>query len=171
MFRQLYSDLPEFDEIFMNGFESFNNKRFIEAIEYFSSGIKIAGKKSANFNKYLSFIALCQVLTKDCSGLNTLRELTDQECFDGDLFCNLAIAEFVSKHRRRAFSAIDKGIKIGSDHNGLDVLYEMLDTRRPPTLPFLNRDNPLNIALGKVSYKMKTNSFKSCDKYLWSYVK
>lgn len=170
MFRQLYSDLPEFDQDFMNGFESFDNKRFDEAIEHFSSGIKIAGRKSASFNKYLAFIALCQVLTKDCSALNTLRELANQDCYDGDIFCNLAIAEFVSKHRRRAFSAIDKGLNIGSDHDGLAILYEMFDTRRAPTLPFLTRDNPLNIALGKVSYRLKNNSFRSCDEYLSSYI-
>lgn len=92
MFRQLYSDLPEFDENFMNGFENFNNKKFIEAI--------------------------------------------------------------------------DKG----SDHDGLDILYEILDTRRTPALPFLNRDNPLDIAPGKVSFMLKNNSFRSCDEYLWSHM-
>ncbi len=170
MFSQFYSDLPEFNQDFLDGFDCFNNKKFYAAIEFFTNAMKTDGKKSGFYNKYLSFISLCQVLNGDKSSLNILRELATNDCCDGDIYCNLAIAEFISKHRRRAFDAIAKGQKIGADHNGLELLYEMLDTRRPPVISFLKRDNPVNITLGKISYKLKNSEFKSCDRYLWSYI-
>ncbi|THB71735.1 MAG: hypothetical protein D6B28_06910 [Gammaproteobacteria bacterium] len=170
MFSQLYCDLPEINQSFLNGFDHFNNKNFHAAIEQFTIAMKVDGKKSSYFEKYLSFISLCEVLNGDRSSLNILREITSADCCDADIYCNLAIAEFISKHRRRAFAAIDKGQKIGTDHNGLNLLYEILDTRRPPAISFLNRDNPINVALGKLSYRLKNSEFKSCDEYLWSYI-
>lgn len=170
MFNQFYSDLPELNQAFLDGFEHFNNKNFHAAIEKFSIAIKSEGRKSGYFNKYLSFISLCEILNGDRSSLNILREIASSDCCDSDIYCNLAIAEFVSKHRRRAFAAISKGQSIGTDHNGLELLYEILDTRRPPIISFLSRNNPINVALGKLSYKLKNSDFKSCDEYLWSYM-
>lgn len=170
MFSQFYSDLPELNPSFVDGFEHFNEKNFGSAKELFTAAIKEEGRKSGYFHKYLSFISLCEVLSGDRSSLNILRETASGDCCDGDIYCNLAIAEFVSKHRRRAFMAIERGKKIGSDHSGLDILFDIFDTRRPPVISFLNRNNPINIALGKLSYRFKNSNFRSCDKYLWSYI-
>ncbi len=170
MFSQFYSDLPEFNQDFLYGLDCFNDKQFHAAIEFFTTAMKTDGKKSGYYSKYLSFISLCQILNGDKSSLNILRELATSDCCDGDIYCNLAIAEFICKHRRRAFAAIENGQKIGADHNGLDLLFEMLDTRRPPALSFLNRDNPINVTLGKLSYRLKNPEFRSCDEYLWSYM-
>lgn len=169
MFTQFYEELPELEQYFYDGFECFNNKDFAQAIEFFSEGYKAEGRQSLNSNKYLSFIGLCQVLTKDCSGLNLLRQIASDECYDGDIFCNLAIAEFVSKRRRRAFAAIAKGKSIDFEHRGLRVLFKMLNTRRKPAIPALNRNNPLNVYLGKLSYKLMSEDYKSCNEYLLSY--
>ncbi len=168
MFRQFYEELPEFEQFFFDGFECFNKREFAKAIELFSLGFRAEGKQSLNSNKYLSFIGLCQVFTKDCSGLNLLRQIASDECYDGDIFCNLAIAEFVSKHRRRAFAAIAKGKSIDFEHRGLRALFKMLNTRRSPAIPALSRNNPLNMCLGKLSYKLMSDDYKSCNEYLRS---
>lgn len=153
MFAEIYTDLPEFDEIFMAGFEFFEKEKYYEALSIFLQGDREKGAKGGYHIKYQSFIGLCQVLSGDCSGLNVCRKLSIDECFDGDIFCNLAIAEYQLNHRKQAFKALEKGMAIDENHSGLPILFAHMDTRKEPPLSFLSRNNFLNVFIGKIAHR------------------
>ncbi len=164
MFGDLYIDLPEFDEVFMDGFGCLENEDFNDALGYFLQGHKSVGRQSNNHAKYLSFVGLCQVLLGDCSGLNTCRQIAESECFDGDIFCNLAIAEYRMKHRGQAFRALRKGMATHKGHTGLGKLFDIMDTRNSPPISFLSRECSINIVLGKIGSKLNSSTKKINEK-------
>jgi hypothetical protein len=46
--------------------------------------------------------------------------------------------------------ALDRGIALDPKHTGLKHLKAEMGTRKSPVIPFLHRDNPLNVSLGKM---------------------
>lgn len=104
---------------------------------------------------YMSYLGLTQVMLNDVSGLNLCRRAAQEETHRGDVFENLARAELRLGHRRQACDALRRGLKLDKTHTGLRDLRSEIGMRRPPTLAFLDRDNPLNRFLGKLTYKSR----------------
>ncbi|MFN2309442.1 MAG: hypothetical protein ABR553_06865 [Gammaproteobacteria bacterium] len=102
---------------------------------------------------YLSSLGLTQVLLMDVSGLNLCRRAAQEATRHGEVFENLARAELRLGHRRQACDALRRGLKLESTHAGLRELREEMGVRRPPILAFLDRDNPVNRFLGRLTYR------------------
>jgi tetratricopeptide (TPR) repeat protein len=102
---------------------------------------------------YLSYLGLTQVMLNDVSGLNLCRRAAQEEAHRGDVFENLARAELRMGHRKQACEALRRGLKVESGHTGLRELRTEMGVRRPPALGFLDRDNPLNRFLGRLTYR------------------
>ena len=112
-------------------------------------------------NKYLSFLGIAQVLDGDSSGLSVCRGAADQEFYDADVFYNLALAEFRTRHRKKGFQAIIQGLHIDNSHIGLKGLLRRVDQRRSPPLKFLRRDNFINVLIGKASWRSQKKRVKA----------
>ena len=54
------------------------------------------------------------------------------------------------RSRRKAVEALEKGLALDPRHPGLKRLMAEMGTRKTPVIPFLHRDNPLNVSLGKM---------------------
>ena len=66
-----------------------------------------------------------------------------------EVYYCLAQLYLLTRSRKYAWEALRQGLVFGPEHTGLVALKAQMGVRRKGPLPFLNRDNALNVRLGK----------------------
>lgn len=140
---------------FVEGRQRFRQGDLAAALICFKAANQATVDHHVHAGLYMSYLGLTQVLLNDVSGLNLCRRAAQEEAHRGDVFENLARAELRLGHRRQACDAVRRGIKLDKTHAGLRDLRTEMGMRRPPALGFLDRDNPLNRFLGKLTYRSR----------------
>ena len=79
----------------------------------------------------------------------------EKDHFNPDAYYNMARVWMAGKSRRKAVEALEKGLALDPRHPGLKRLRTEFGARKSPVIPFLHRDNPLNVSLGKMRTRMK----------------
>ena len=74
------------------------------------------------------------------------------------IYLSLARLHAQSGSRKRAIDAIDRGLSFSSKHAELLALQKQLGQRQPPMLPFLSRDHPVNVKLGRLAHKLRSGA-------------
>jgi tetratricopeptide (TPR) repeat protein len=74
----------------------------------------------------------------------------EREFYNAENYANLARVWIAGRARRKAIDALDRGLAVDPRNGVLQRLRINLGVRRPPVIPFLHRDNPLNVTLGRV---------------------
>ena len=114
-------------------------------------------------NNVQSYYGLAQVLSANNNGLLLCRDAASNEMFDGDVFLNLACAEWQSDNRKRAIEAIRQGIKIDAEHHQLNNACNKLGCRKRCCFSFLARSHKLNRLFGRLfrraGQELTINSF------------
>jgi hypothetical protein len=108
-----------------------------------------------NYNLVLSAYGLSQVLSSDelsnsQNGLLLCRDAANGEALDGDVFLNLACAEWVSNNRKRVIDALRQGIKIDADHQRLNNACLKVGCRKRCCFSFLPRSHKVNRFFGRL---------------------
>jgi len=124
-----------------------------QALLNFRSAYNAVPYNDSYHNKYASYCGLARVLNGDKSGVELCRDAARQEMKDGDVFLNLAYAEWFMNSRKRSIGVLEKGLSIDSDHRGLNIFQNHLGKRAEPILSFVARDSFLNKTLGKIIRK------------------
>ncbi len=135
------------------GLVFYRKRQWKVAARHFSLADHRARKDDVSIYLYQSYQGLCRVLSGDVSGLNLCRHASSKETLRPEVFLNLSIAELKLRHRKRACSALRRGLGLDPRHSGLLKLRSRIGVRRTPCLAFLSRDNPLNIWLGRLTYQ------------------
>ena len=106
----------------------------------------------------LSNYGLCLALHKGKikEGAEFCQLAVEKEFYNGDHFLNLARVWQAGGSRRKAVEAIERGLAKDPRHMGLLRLKVSIGLRRRPVIPFLHRDNPVNIRLGKLRHRLRT---------------
>lgn len=102
------------------------------------------------YNNVLSYHGLSLVLTANKNGLLMCRDAASNEVFEGEVFLNLACAEWESGNRKRAVDAIRHGVKIDADNKLLNRACAKLDCRKKCCFSFLPRGHKLNRLVGRL---------------------
>jgi hypothetical protein len=90
------------------------------------------------------------VLVDDRNGLLVCRDAASSEVLEGDVFLNLACAEWHCDNRKRAVESIIRGRKIDGENGQLIRACMLLDSRRKSIFPFLPRQHCLNRTVGRL---------------------
>ena len=138
------------NESFDKGRDALKAKDYKAAERKFKQAFKSIDEQHDSYNILASYLGLSQVLISDPNGLLLCRDAASAELRDGDVFLNLACAEWHSENRGRAIDAVDRGLRIDSEHEQLIRADMLLDSRRSNVIPFLARNNFLNHALGRL---------------------
>ncbi|HEY9051071.1 MAG TPA: hypothetical protein VIQ03_05970, partial [Gammaproteobacteria bacterium] len=138
---------------FIDGLSYLKDRSIPQAIQSFQLAFDSVDRTDVYHNKYASYCGLARVLSGDQVGLQLCRDAARSEIRDGDVFLNLARAEWFFKNRKQAIVALKKGLQVDNKHPGLRQMREQLGYRRRSPLPFLPRSHPLNHALGKLLRK------------------
>lgn len=104
----------------------------------------------------LSFYGLCLALhrgrIKEAAEFCWLG--VEKDRYNADVYYNMARVWLAGRSRRKAVEALEKGLALDGRHPGLLRLRAEMGSRKTPVLPFLHRDNPLNVSLGKMRTRM-----------------
>ena len=112
---------------------------------------KASGEVSSLMYSYLGY-GIAKFKNKRREGLALCEHAVKVEFFQPENQLLLARTLLLNNNRRRAVEAIERGLKIDSDHQGLLQLQQEVGTRRAPVLGFLSRDNFLNVFLGRLRH-------------------
>lgn len=79
----------------------------------------------------------------------------EKDRFNPDAYLNMARVWLAGRSRRKAVEAVARGLAVDGRHKGLLQLQKQIGVRKTPVIPFLHRDNPLNVSLGRMRARMK----------------
>ncbi|MEE8428542.1 MAG: hypothetical protein V3S33_03455 [Gammaproteobacteria bacterium] len=144
---------PDFSDRYLEGLHQFSAHRWRAAKTCFLAAQRQAQAEDIHCNLYTSYYGLSLVYMNDVSGLNLCRRAAAEELFVAGVFANLAHAEIRLNHRRRAYEAVCRGLRLDPDHVGLRNLRLHMGVRRTPPIAFLSRSHILNRILGKLTYR------------------
>lgn len=107
---------------------------------------------------FLSYYGLCIALHagRIKEGMDFCQVALEKEFYNADLYVNLAKVCLAAKARRRAVEILERGLAVDPKNAGLTKLRISMGVRKSPTVPFLSRDNPINVSLGRARHAMKT---------------
>jgi hypothetical protein len=137
-------------EAYQNAKDALKEKDYKAAERAFKIALESVGEHDEQYNSVLSCYGLAQVLNSNNNGLLLCRDAASNEVFEGDVFLNLACAEWESNNRKRAVDAIRHGMKIDADNAQLNRAYGKLDRRRKCCFSFLPRSHKLNRFFGRM---------------------
>jgi len=96
--------------------------------------------------------------SKTTEGVRLCEHAIKVQFYEADNHWNLARVNVLAGHRRNAVNALNGGLKLDPDHQGLLDLKKEIGLRRAPVLGFLGRDNALNVLLGRIRHAIAGNS-------------
>ena len=146
----VYEDFSACCEEFVEGVEHLKDRSMPKAVQSFQLAYESVERSNIYHNKYASYCGLSRVLSGDRTGLELCREAARGEVHDGDVYLNLARAEWFIQNRKNTVLILKKGLQVDGRHPGLRQMREQLRIRQRSPLPFLPRSHPLNHALGKL---------------------
>jgi len=145
---------PRAEDSHARGIKALARGRKREALALFETAIEIERHNGAikPQPRYVSFYGLSLALEKHRlhEGISFCREALTQEFYNPDLCCNLGRLLAMAGKRKEAYAILCKGYRLQPKHPGILALLGELGYRRRPALPFLSRENPLNVLLGKM---------------------
>lgn len=151
--QAVYEDFSACCNEFIDGVSYLKDRSIPQAIQSFQIAFDSVDRTDVYHNKYASYCGLARVLSGDQAGLQLCRDAARSEIHDGDVFLNLARAEWFFKNRKQTIIVLKKGLQVDNRHPGLRQMREQLGFRKRSPLPFLPRSHPLNHALGKLLRK------------------
>ena len=116
-----------------------------------------AGAKSA---EALSYYGLCIALVqkKYKLAIEFCLKAFEMNFYWPDHYVNLARVYLTASMRKKALETADKGLSMFPEDKGLRKVRREMGVRARPAVPFLERDNPINKALGRSRHAAKVSS-------------
>jgi hypothetical protein len=137
-------------EGYKKGREALESADYKGAVRDFEAVLTDMEDHQDQYSNVESYLGLSQVLTSNRNGLLLCRDAASSEKHDGDVFLNLACAEWYCMNRKRALDAIRLGRKVDSENMRLGRALTLLDVRKKNVFGFLPRGHPLNRILGRL---------------------
>lgn len=131
-----------------------------EAGQYLESGdiraaekcLRMGLQKAPQHPQCLAYLAVCAAAGQhNLETAETLaRKLTKDYPREAAAFYALGRVVLLAGNREAAFQHFQKARRLAGDDVLLQGQLKRIEPRRPAVLPFLSRDNPLNVALGRL---------------------
>lgn len=145
------------EEAFKKGLTALRNSETTVARALFEAAIQLERRSGAARiqPRYISYYGLSLIddSTRRPMALDCCRRAVKEEFFNPDLFLNLSRVYQILGNRAEAYKAAMRGLALDSKHPGLRSHVSEMGVRRRPPLPFLGRNNFLNVTLGKMLRK------------------
>jgi tetratricopeptide (TPR) repeat protein len=143
------------EESYHKGLKALSVGRRKEALALFEAAIEIERRRGSGRPqaRYLSYYGLCLAVERNeiHEALRYCREALTLESFNPDIRCNLGRVLLRAGRRREAYACFLRGLRLESGHAGTVRALRLMGIRRRPVIPFLARQNPINVFLGRLS--------------------
>ena len=90
--------------------------------------------------------------------IDLCRRAIDLEFYNGEHYANLARVYAAAGNRKKAVETADAGLKVAPEHEYLIGVRKSFGVRAAPAVPFLTRNNPVNVSLGQARHAKKVAS-------------
>jgi tetratricopeptide (TPR) repeat protein len=138
------------EELFTMGMESLKNGDTGAALDSLEKAV-IQERNPL----YCSNLAICLAKEKRDfkRALSLCNEAIKKDPKNSLHFLNLGRVHLMANQKKDAIRIFNMGLRYGENR---DIIAELkrFDRRRPPPIPFLNRNNPVNKFLGKLTYRL-----------------
>lgn len=113
--------------------------------------------QTAKAARGLSYFGLCLALVRKQykEAVELCRRAIDLEFYNGDHYANLARVYMSQGHRKKALEIAESGLRIAPESDYLTRTRATLGVRSRPSVPFLDRSNPINVSLGQARHAKK----------------
>ena len=110
----------------------------------------------------LSFFGLCLALVQKRykPAIDLCKRAIELQFYNADHHANLARVYVAAGNRKKALEALEAGLKIHPEDEGLIAVRKSLGVRARPAVPFLDRSNPINVTLGQARHAKKLEKEK-----------
>lgn len=139
---------------FQRGLQALEAGRGLEALALFEAALEVERRLGARAPqaRYLSYYGLSLALENGQSreGAELCRQAIALEFFNADLCLNYGRVLLANDRRKEAHAAFLKGLSVQKNHQGIIRELARMGWRRRPVLPFLGRNNPVNVILGRL---------------------
>jgi tetratricopeptide (TPR) repeat protein len=124
-------------------------------IDVYGTDEKVA--RTPKDGKGLSFFGLALALVRKemKPAIDLCRRAIELEFYNGDHYANLARVYAAAGNRKKAIATADEGLKHAPEHAYLRAVRKSFGVRAQPYVPFLGRDNPINVTLGQARHAKK----------------
>jgi len=104
----------------------------------------------------VSYYGLCLALHlgKRHEAAELCQAAIEAEPMKADYYANLAEVCAAGRQRRKAVSAVGRGLAIDAANARLIALQARLGARRPPVISKLDRGHPVNVTLGRIRHAL-----------------
>jgi len=136
---------------FLDGLKQLKAEELLAALAAFRQAIKNSIDDEYS-SLYASYHGLVNARLGNPNGLRQCRLAAHFEENHADVFLNLARVEVLEGNRARALDALRSGIRLDPSHAVLRQMRNELGVRRRPCIGWLNRENKVNQALGKITH-------------------
>ena len=109
--------------------------------------------------RYRSYYGLCLSSTrgKRKEALKLCRKACEDEFYNWEVWFNLGRVEREAGNVMKAHQALVRALRLQPRNAEIRKELEELGMRRRPFLSFLSRDHPLNVFLGRLTYRAPAN--------------
>lgn len=159
-YEYVYKDNTLYCTEFQEATRHLQDYRLAEAGHLFQLAYESVKRNDIYHNKYASFCGVVRAMNGDYGGLDLCRDAARCEFYDGDVYLNLARAEWLQRSRKRTVAAIQKGLSIDETHPGLQQMQQELGVRQHNPIPLLKRQNCFNCLVGKLLRKENRPNFQ-----------
>lgn len=108
----------------------------------------------------LSYYGLCLALIrkKFKPAIEFCQKALELQFYQGDHYLNMAKVYIAAGNKKKAIETIEKGLRVVAGYEPLIELRKELGIRARPPLPFLGRENPLNVVIGQARHSKKSGT-------------
>jgi len=152
----------EAEDSFEKGYRALEGNDWRTATAFFEAAIMLEKKLTprAPQARYRSYYGLCLGLAKKRheDAIKMCQSAIQLELYNPDLHWNLGRVLYNAGHRRDAYRVFVQGVRQQPGHRGLVSDIKRMGLRKKAVLPFLRRNNPLNVVLGRMRAEARAQS-------------
>lgn len=144
------------------GIAATKERRYSQALALFLKAYGAGeGSTPSQKSKYiegLSYYGLCLAVEqqKFKSAIDFCRKAVEIQFYNAEHYANLTRVYVAAGTRKRAIETLEAGLKALPNDAMLRRLQIDMGKRGRPAIPFLSRNHPMNIALGKALHRRRT---------------
>ena len=131
------------------------DERYAEALDIFEEVLPQLSSQDVNEKRVLSnsssFYGLCVAMVRRryAEAVQYCNLSLKSQFMDPDHLANLALVYLERNDRADAIENLHAGLRLQPNNQRINQILDSIGRRKPPVIPFLSRNNPINVWLGR----------------------
>ena len=152
--------MATFNKVIAEAIDATKSDDYLRALNLFTEAYgteDVPAIQTSKSAQGLSYFGLCVALVRKQykTAIELCRRAIDLEFYNADHYANLGRIYLAAGNRKKALETVESGLKLNMQHEALRAVRRMIGIRSRPSVPFLDRSNPINVSLGQARHAKK----------------